>query len=64
MLLYGRCCKSDRSSGPGNSAFSVETCPRGFHESGAYCHHDDEELFWGNSTAQQDLQKTLNEGVC
>uniref|UniRef100_A0AC34FSB5 EB domain-containing protein n=1 Tax=Panagrolaimus sp. ES5 TaxID=591445 RepID=A0AC34FSB5_9BILA len=49
MLLYGRC---------------FEKCPRGFHESGAYCMHDDEEAFWENGEAQENLQQLLNDGQC
>uniref|UniRef100_A0A7E4ZRW9 Chitin-binding type-2 domain-containing protein n=1 Tax=Panagrellus redivivus TaxID=6233 RepID=A0A7E4ZRW9_PANRE len=49
LLLYGRC---------------FETCPMGFHESGAYCMHDDEEAFWENGDAQENLQSLLNDGHC
>ncbi|KAI6209210.1 hypothetical protein M3Y96_00197300 [Aphelenchoides besseyi] len=49
LLLYGRC---------------FDICPKGFHESGAYCHHDDEDAFWTNSIAQQEIQKLLNSGTC
>ncbi|KAI6227201.1 hypothetical protein M3Y95_00701700 [Aphelenchoides besseyi] len=49
LLLYGRC---------------FDICPKGFHESGAYCHHDDEDAFWANSIAQQEVQKLLNNGTC
>uniref|UniRef100_A0A914BWV0 Uncharacterized protein n=1 Tax=Acrobeloides nanus TaxID=290746 RepID=A0A914BWV0_9BILA len=41
-----------------------EKCPKGFHESGAYCMHDDEDAFWENAEAQENLQKLLNEGEC
>ncbi|KAH7680399.1 Protein T10E10.4 [Aphelenchoides avenae] len=49
LLLYGRC---------------FSKCPPGFHESGAYCQHDDEETFWSNADAQDVLQKLLNNGPC
>uniref|UniRef100_A0A914PFI9 EB domain-containing protein n=1 Tax=Panagrolaimus davidi TaxID=227884 RepID=A0A914PFI9_9BILA len=49
LLLYGRC---------------FEKCPKGFHESGAYCMHDDEEAFWENGEAQEGLQLLLNDGQC
>ncbi|KAI6243975.1 EB module [Aphelenchoides fujianensis] len=49
MLLYGRC---------------FDVCPRGFHESGAYCQHDNEDAFWADPAAQQEIQTLLNNGVC
>ncbi|VDM42017.1 unnamed protein product [Toxocara canis] len=49
MLLYGRC---------------FNECPKGFHESGAYCMHDDEESFWKDANAQNQLNKLLNAGSC
>lgn len=49
LLLYGRC---------------FETCPKGFHESGAHCMHDDEDAFWENHEAQEYLQELLNNGNC
>ncbi|CAJ0583254.1 unnamed protein product, partial [Mesorhabditis spiculigera] len=45
LLLYGRC---------------FAECPRGFHESGAYCVHDSEEEFWKDSDAQDNLKALLN----
>uniref|UniRef100_A0A915AL21 EB domain-containing protein n=1 Tax=Parascaris univalens TaxID=6257 RepID=A0A915AL21_PARUN len=49
MLLYGRC---------------FNECPEGFHESGAYCMHNNEELFWKDANAQNALSKLLNSGSC
>ncbi|TKR80233.1 hypothetical protein L596_014338 [Steinernema carpocapsae] len=49
LLLYGRC---------------FEQCPPGFHESGAYCMHDNEETFWKNADAQDNLKQLLNGGQC
>lgn len=49
LLLYGRC---------------FDTCPKGFHESGGYCRHDDEDAFWQNSETQVNLQSLLNKGSC
>ncbi|CAI5456308.1 unnamed protein product [Caenorhabditis angaria] len=49
MLLYGRC---------------FSQCPRGFHESGAFCMHDDEEKFWLDAEAQDNLKALLNSGKC
>ncbi|CAD5230433.1 unnamed protein product [Bursaphelenchus okinawaensis] len=49
LLLYGRC---------------FEVCPKGFHESGAVCEHDDEDAFWASPAAQNALQKLLNTGSC
>ncbi|CAI4223482.1 unnamed protein product [Auanema sp. JU1783] len=49
MLLYGRC---------------FSQCPRGFHESGAYCMHDDEDGFWSDADAQNNLKALLNGGQC
>ncbi|UMM42026.1 hypothetical protein L5515_018020 [Caenorhabditis briggsae] len=49
MLLYGRC---------------FSQCPRGFHESGAFCMHDDEDKFWMDAEAQDNLKALLNAGKC
>ncbi|CAD5233615.1 unnamed protein product [Bursaphelenchus xylophilus] len=49
LLLYGRC---------------FEKCPKGFHESGALCEHDDEDAFWASPASQNSLQKLLNTGTC
>uniref|UniRef100_A0A0N5ANQ9 EB domain-containing protein n=1 Tax=Syphacia muris TaxID=451379 RepID=A0A0N5ANQ9_9BILA len=49
MLLYGRC---------------FTDCPEGFHESGAYCMHDDEEEFWKDAVAQENLKYLLNKDQC
>ncbi|KAE9414231.1 hypothetical protein Angca_007711, partial [Angiostrongylus cantonensis] len=49
QLLYGRC---------------FSQCPQGFHESGAYCVHDDENVFWTDGDAQDRLKALLNAGNC
>ncbi|VDO20632.1 unnamed protein product [Haemonchus placei] len=49
QLLYGRC---------------FSQCPTGFHESGAYCMHDDEDSFWADGDAQDRLKALLNAGQC
>ena len=45
-------------------SISVSQCPKGFHESGAYCMHDDEDTFWGDADAQDQLKALLNAGSC
>lgn len=42
----------------------VTDCPEGFHESGAYCMHDDEEGFWKDAVAQENLKYLLNKDQC
>ncbi|MFH4975868.1 hypothetical protein AB6A40_002577 [Gnathostoma spinigerum] len=49
MLLFGRCFVS---------------CPDGFHQSGAYCKHDNEDAFWKDGQAQEKLKEVLNSGTC
>ncbi|WKY16270.1 hypothetical protein Q1695_001166 [Nippostrongylus brasiliensis] len=49
QLLYGRC---------------FSQCPQGFHESGAYCMHDNEDAFWADADAQDRLKALLNAGQC
>ncbi|CAD6189272.1 unnamed protein product [Caenorhabditis auriculariae] len=49
MLLYGRC---------------FSQCPQGFHESGAFCMNDDEDKFWNDASAQDNLKALLNAGQC
>ncbi|KAK0418487.1 hypothetical protein QR680_013586 [Steinernema hermaphroditum] len=49
LLLYGRC---------------FDQCPSGFHESGAFCMHDDEDAFWKDADAQDNLKQLLNRGQC
>ncbi|KAJ1357851.1 hypothetical protein KIN20_016108 [Parelaphostrongylus tenuis] len=43
---------------------SLSQCPHGFHESGAYCVHDDEDVFWTDGDAQDRLKALLNAGDC
>uniref|UniRef100_A0A1I7XEZ4 EB domain-containing protein n=1 Tax=Heterorhabditis bacteriophora TaxID=37862 RepID=A0A1I7XEZ4_HETBA len=43
---------------------TLSQCPRGFHESGAYCMHDDEDTFWSDASAQDNLNALLNAGQC
>uniref|UniRef100_A0A1I8AUG4 Chitin-binding type-2 domain-containing protein n=1 Tax=Steinernema glaseri TaxID=37863 RepID=A0A1I8AUG4_9BILA len=49
LLLHGRC---------------FQRCPKGFHESGAFCMHDDEDAFWKDAAAQDALKQLLNRGQC
>ncbi|EYB99677.1 hypothetical protein Y032_0121g998 [Ancylostoma ceylanicum] len=49
QLLFGRC---------------FSQCPQGFHESGAYCMHDDEDAFWSDGDAQDRIKALLNSSPC
>ncbi|KAK6766458.1 hypothetical protein RB195_026016 [Necator americanus] len=49
QLLFGRC---------------FSQCPPGFHESGAYCMHDDEDAFWADGDAQDRIKALLNASPC
>ncbi|CAJ0609647.1 unnamed protein product [Cylicocyclus nassatus] len=49
LLLFGRC---------------FSQCPHGFHESGAYCMYDNEDLFWADGDAQDHIKALLNASPC
>ncbi|VDM74395.1 unnamed protein product, partial [Strongylus vulgaris] len=42
----------------------ISQCPQGFHESGAYCMHDDEDAFWTDGDAQDRIKALLNASPC
>ncbi|VDK46988.1 unnamed protein product [Cylicostephanus goldi] len=42
----------------------LSQCPQGFHESGAYCMYDNEDLFWADGDAQDRIKALLNASPC
>uniref|UniRef100_A0A183DFQ0 Kringle domain-containing protein n=1 Tax=Gongylonema pulchrum TaxID=637853 RepID=A0A183DFQ0_9BILA len=42
----------------------LRDCPTGFHASGAYCLHNDEDHFWKDANQQNSLRELLNSGTC